>query len=105
MNAQTIKTFSLALGATVLLSTAALAQDAKQGKLKMKVTPKEAYTFVDGQAMGPGNRVIKLDVGAHHVIVANYGYKFAEQDVSVDSDKTVPVVRPGYGRGRPACDR
>ncbi len=57
----------------------------------MSVIPKQAYTFVDGKAIGPGNRVIKLDVGTHHVVVANYGYKFAEQDVSLDSDKTVPL--------------
>ena len=57
----------------------------------MSVSPKQAYTFVDGKAIGPGNRVIKLDVGTHHVIVANYGYKFVEQDVSLDSGKTVPV--------------
>jgi len=55
------------------------------------VTPKQAYTVVDGKAIGPGNRTIKLEVGTHHVIIANYGYKFAEQDVSIDSDKTVPV--------------
>ncbi len=57
----------------------------------MSVSPKQAYTFVDGKAIGPGNRVIKLEVGTHHVVVANYGYKFVEQDVSLDSDKTVPV--------------
>jgi hypothetical protein len=57
----------------------------------MSVTPKQAYTFVDGKAIGPGNRTIKLDVGTHHLVVANYGYKFVEQDVSLDSDKTVPV--------------
>jgi len=76
---------------TVLISLATFAQDTKTGKLKMSVTPKQAYTFVDGKAIGPGNRSIKVDVGSHHVVVANYGYKFAEQDVSVDSDKTVPV--------------
>ena len=59
----------------------------------MSVSPKQAYTFVDGKAIGPGNRVIKLDVGTHHVLVANYGYKFVEQDVSLDSDKTVPSGR------------
>jgi hypothetical protein len=91
MSGQRIKTLSLVLGATVLLSSVTFAQDAKPGKLKMSVSPKQAYTFVDGKAIGPGNRVIKLDVGAHHVVVANYGYKFVEQDVSLDSDKTVPV--------------
>jgi OmpA family/PEGA domain len=91
MIAQRIKTFCLVLGAAVLLSSVTFAQDAKPGKLKISVIPKQAYTFVDGKAIGPGNRVIKLDVGTHHVVVANYGYKFVEQDVSMDSDKTVPV--------------
>ena len=57
----------------------------------MSVIPKQAYTFVDGKAIGPGNRTIKLDVGTHHVVVANYGYNFVEKEVSIDSDKTVPV--------------
>lgn len=91
MGAQGVKIFGLVVGATVLLGSIAFAQDPKPGKLKMSVTPKQAYTFVDGKAIGPGNRVIKLDVGTHHVVVANYGYKFAEQDVSMDSDKTVPL--------------
>ena len=91
MSAQRIKTFCLVLGATLLLSSVTFAQNAKPGKLKMSVIPKQAYTFVDGKAIGPGNRTIKLDVGTHHVVVANYGYKFAEQDVSMDSDKTVPL--------------
>ena len=91
MGGQRVKVFGLVVGATLLASSFAFAQDPKPGKLKMRVSPKEAYTFVDGKAVGPGNRVIKLNVGTHHVVVANYGYKFTEQDVSVDSDKTVPV--------------
>jgi len=91
MRAQRLKTFCLVIGGTLLLGTVGLPQDQKLGKLKMSVTPKQAYTFVDGNAIGPGNRTIKLGVGTHHVVIANYGYKFAEQDVSVDSDKTVPV--------------
>jgi OmpA family/PEGA domain len=91
MSTQTVKTFCLVVVATVLAGSVTFAQDPKPGKLKISVSPKQAYTFVDGKAIGPGNRVIKLDVGTHHVLVANYGYKFAEQDVSLDSDKTVPV--------------
>ena len=91
MSAQRVKTFCLVVGATVLAGSVTFAQDAKPGKLKMSVIPKQAYTFVDGKAIGPGNRTIKLDVGTHHLVVANYGYKFVEQDVSLDSDKTVPV--------------
>jgi hypothetical protein len=91
MSAQGIKTLCLVAGATVLAGSVAFAQNPKPGKLKMSVSPKQAYTFVDGKAIGPGNRVIELDVGSHHVLVANYGYKFVEQDVSLDSDETVPV--------------
>ena len=91
MSAQRIKTLCLVVGATVLAGSVTFAQNPKPGKLKMSVSPKQAYTFVDGKAIGPGNRVIKLDVGTHHVVVANYGYKFVEQEVSLDSDKTVPV--------------
>src|SRR5215831_2199099 len=79
------------LVAMVFFAGAAFAQDAKPGKLKITVSPKQAYTFVDGKAIGPGNRTIKLDVGTHHLVVANYGYKFAEQDVSIDPDHTLPL--------------
>ena len=91
MGAQRIKNFCLVAGATVLAGSVSFAQDAKPGKLKISVKPKQAYTFVDGKAIGPGNRTIKVDVGSHHVVVANYGYKFVEQDVSIDSDQTVPM--------------
>jgi len=75
----------------VLFGSAALAQELKTGKLKISVSPKQAYTFVDGKAIGPGNRTIELEVGTHHLVVANYGYKFVEQDVSIDSGHTVPL--------------
>jgi hypothetical protein len=91
MSAQRIKTFCLVVGATILAGSVTFAQNPKPGKLKMSVSPKQAYTFVDGKAIGPGNRNIKLDVGSHHVVVANYGYNFIEKEVSIDSDKTVPV--------------
>jgi len=91
MNAQRAKTLCLMLAPAVLISPVTFAQNTKPGKMKISVTPKQAYTFVDGKAIGYGNQTIKLEVGMHHVVVANYGYKFVEQDVSIDSKKTVPV--------------
>src|SRR5712664_1807188 len=79
------------LGGLILLSVAAFAQDLNPGKLKITVHPKQAYTFVDGKAIGPHNRTIKLDVGTHHLVVANYGYKFVERDISIDSHQTLPL--------------
>ena len=91
MIAQRAKTLCPMLAAAVLISPVTFAQNTKPGKLKISVTPKQAYTFVDGKAIGYGNQTIKLEVGTHHLIVANYGYKFVQQDVSIDSKKTVPV--------------
>lgn len=79
------------LGGTALLTSAAFAQDLKPGKLKISVHPKQAYTFIDGKAIGPGKRTIKLDVGSHHLVVANYGFKFAEREIAIDSKQTLPL--------------
>jgi hypothetical protein len=43
------------LSAAVLLSSALLAQEPKPGKLKVSVSPSEAYTFLDLKAIGPGD--------------------------------------------------
>jgi hypothetical protein len=91
MDAKRIKALFLVLAALGLTGSVTFAQKSKPGKLKISVSPKQAYTFVDGKAIGPGNMTIKLEVGTHRVIVANYGYKFVEQDVSIDSAQTVPV--------------
>jgi len=91
MEFQKGRIFCVVLGAMVLLSSVAAAQDLKTGKLKISVSPKQAYTFVDGKAIGPGSRTIKLEVGTHHLVVANYGFRFVEQEVSIDSGQTVPL--------------
>src|SRR6516225_12460420 len=91
MKQRFFRAFCGILGGAFLFNVAAFAQDSRPGRLKVTVSPKQAYTFVDGKAIGPGNRTIKLDVGTHHLVVANYGYKFAEQDVSIDPDHTLPL--------------
>jgi OmpA family/PEGA domain len=76
----------VSMTASMVFATMTCAQES--AKLKMSVQPPEAYTFVDGQAIGPGNRTIKLPLGTHSVVVANYGFKFFQKDVTMDSDKT-----------------
>ena len=90
MKNKTIKIFCSVLFSTALLTIGTFAQD-KPGKLRVTVEPPQAYTFVDGNAIGPGNRRVKLAAGTHHVMVANYGYKFAEQDIVIDSGRTLPL--------------
>lgn len=91
MRHRVFRTLCGILGGLILVSVAAFAQDLKPGKLKISVHPKQAYTFIDGKAIGPGNRKIKLDVGTHHLVVANYGFKFVERDISIDSHQTLPL--------------
>jgi outer membrane protein OmpA-like peptidoglycan-associated protein len=104
-----MKTFTYWIGSAVAaLVLVATASAQELTTLKMSVEPKEAYTFVDGNAMGSGSRTFDLTVGAHKVVVANYGYKFFEKEVSLDSGKPFilkvtlepsgPEVSGPYGR-------
>src|SRR5271155_4444777 len=87
--------FTLAV-AFAMLASASFAQD---GKLKIKVTPKQAYVFVDGNGIREGSRTIPLSAGKHVVAVVNYGYRIQTQDVSIESGKTTDlnVVLQSYG--------
>src|SRR4029077_11993764 len=69
------------------------------GKLKIKVTPPQAYVFVDGQAIREGHQTIPLSAGKHVVAVVNYGYKISTQDVNIESGKTTDlnVALEAYG--------
>jgi hypothetical protein len=88
----------LLLVTLALSATTVFAQD---GKLKIKVTPRQADVFVDGQAQPQGVYPIKLSAGKHTVVVVNYGYKIFTQDVNIDAGKTtdLPVTLEAYGGG------
>lgn len=87
MQTRAFRTLGGVLGVAMMLCMAAYAQEPSPGKLKLTVHPGEAYTFVDGNAIGPGNRTLRLTPGNHHLIVANYGYKFYEKDVSIEPNQ------------------
>jgi hypothetical protein len=72
---------------------------AQEGKLKVKVTPKQAYLFVDGQAIREGNETIPLSAGKHTVVVVNYGFKIHTEDVNIEAGKTtdLTVALEAYG--------
>ncbi len=79
------------LGTAALFSAAAYAQDPNNGKLKIKVSPDEDYIFVDGKAIGPGNRSVSLPTGPHQLLVANYGHRFSEREVTINPGQSVPL--------------
>jgi hypothetical protein len=87
--------------AIVLVATSGFAQD---GKLKIKVTPAQAYVFVDGNAIREGSHSIPLSPGKHTVVVVNYGYKISTQDVTIEAGKSTPleVKLDPYGDKVPA---
>jgi OmpA family/PEGA domain len=87
---------TLVAAAFMLCAGSAYAQD---GKLKIHVTPKQAYVFVDGKAIRDGSRTMSLPAGKHTIAVVNYGYKISTQDVNIDAGKTtnLDVKLEAYG--------
>jgi outer membrane protein OmpA-like peptidoglycan-associated protein len=82
---------------------------AQDGKLAIKVTPKQAYVFIDGGAVGEvgHHRKVKLSPGEHKVEVVNYGYTPVSQtvtitggqvtDLQVDLKAIDSTVSPAFG--------
>ncbi|MGB7281505.1 MAG: OmpA family protein [Candidatus Acidiferrum sp.] len=81
--------------AFVLSVSSSFAQSASEtGTLKIQVTPKQAYVFVDGKAIRDGSQSIALAAGDHKVGVYNYGYLPKLEKVHIGAgEKTDLVVR------------
>lgn len=76
-----------------LVALPAFAQGSNEtGKLKIHVSPKQAYVFVDGKAIRDGSQTIDLPSGTHKVSVRNYGYTPNTQDVLINAKKTTDVT-------------
>jgi hypothetical protein len=61
---------------------------AQMSKLKIHVSPKQAYVFVDGKAIQDGSQTIKLKPGTHTVGIYNYGYTPQTQEVELSAGNT-----------------
>jgi outer membrane protein OmpA-like peptidoglycan-associated protein len=72
--------------------TAASPLLAQEGKLIVHATPKQAYVFVDGHALGQAGHALKLSSGDHKLEVVNYGYTPASQSVSIVAGETAQVT-------------
>jgi outer membrane protein OmpA-like peptidoglycan-associated protein len=86
---QVLSVFVLSLAVLLLGATPLLA---KCAHVKLKVTPKEAYVFVDGIPVGPGSGVIWADPGEHTLAVYNYGYKPYSAKFTAESGKTTTLA-------------
>jgi hypothetical protein len=94
-----MRRFGNCITLAIAIAVFAGASFAQDGKLKIKVTPPQAYVFVDGQAIREGRQTIPLSAGKHIVAVVNYGYKISTQDVNIESGKTTDlnVALEAYG--------
>jgi hypothetical protein len=82
----------VALVVGLIGATPALPQsNARNGTLKIHVTPKQSYVFVDDEAIRDGSQTIALAAGRHTVEVRNYGYIVQTQDVDITSGKTTEL--------------
>lgn len=61
------------LGVLVLLACV-LSASPQDGKLKVGANPREAYIFVDGQAMRDARSAVRRSSGQHKIMLYNYGY-------------------------------
>ena len=73
---------TLGVTAGVLLATA-VSVLAKNGKLRVAVTPRQAYVYVDGAPYGPSDKALHIPAGTHKIAVYNYGFKSQEREVSI----------------------
>jgi OmpA family/PEGA domain len=79
----------VSLSALFLVTYPALAQSrSAQGKLHITVSPKQAYVFVDGNAIRDGSQTIELSAGEHEIEVANYGYQPNIRQATIVAGKT-----------------
>jgi len=77
---------SLAIG--IGMAPAFAQSGAQTGKLKIHVSPKQAYIFVDGNAIRDGSQTISLSAGKHTIGVYNYGYAPQTQEVDITQGNT-----------------
>ena len=86
------RVFVLLLGVLLAgMAPAAAQSQAQTGKLKITVSPKQAYVFVDGSAIRDGSQTIALSAGKHAVGVHNYGYLPDNQNVEITAGKTTEL--------------
>ena len=87
------RVFCLAIVALLVSMVPASAQSSPDtGRLKIHVSPKQAYVFVDGKAIRDGSQTIDLPAGTHEVGVDNYGYIPKTQKVHIGAGETTDLA-------------
>lgn len=81
--------FGLAILGLAMAAAPSMAKDQQStGKVNVHVSPKQAYVFVDGNAIRDGSQTVALSPGKHTIAVYNYGFSPNVQTVNVVAGQT-----------------
>ena len=88
-----IRLFCFVLLALVFMFAIGIPSHAQDGKLSVRVTPHQAYIFVDGRAISEGSKkhTLRLSEGDHKVELVNYGYTPDTRTVTITAGKTTDI--------------
>ncbi len=83
----------LTLSAVLLVALAGIAASAQDGKVNIRVTPKQAYLFVDDRAISEASKhhSLKLSAGDHKIEIVNYGYQPVTRTVTITAGKSTDL--------------
>jgi hypothetical protein len=79
------------LAALIWVAPISAQNNSQTGKVRITVSPKQSYVFVDGKAIRDGNQTIELSIGKHTIGVNNYGFLPQSQDVIIAPGKTTDM--------------
>jgi outer membrane protein OmpA-like peptidoglycan-associated protein len=83
----------LVLSTVLLVWAGGISSFAQDGKLNIRVTPKQAYVFLDGRAISEASKhhSFSLTAGDHKIQLANYGYEPESRTVTITARKTTDL--------------
>ena len=88
-----VRTVCITACLALLTFCGATRTSAQDGKLVLKVTPKQAYIFLDGRAISEASKhhSLSLSAGDHKIELANYGFVPATRTVTITAGKTTDL--------------
>ena len=88
-----VRILCLAAAAVAFLLAMGPVTMAQDGKLRVHVTPRQAYIFIDGRAIGEASKhhSFNLSPGDHKVELANYGYAVDSRTVTITASQTIAI--------------
>jgi len=83
----------LAVSALALGMVAQGVAQSSDGKVALRVTPKQAYVWVDGRAISEASKhhTLSLSAGDHKIELANYGYTPETRNITITAGKTTDL--------------